>query len=100
MVLNADKCHYMCLGKATENVKFSFDGNTCVNSKEEKVLGIIIDNDLLFYSHVKKVCKDFPKTSSVIWLRKLFRTGRKKINFQFHDKIAFHILPFSMGVLF
>ena len=41
----------MCLGKATENTKFSFDGNTYVNSKEEKILGIIIDNDLFFDSH-------------------------------------------------
>ena len=28
MVLNADKWHYKCLGKDTENLKFHFDGNT------------------------------------------------------------------------
>ena len=50
-VLNADKCPYMCLDKATENTKISFDGNTYVNSKEEKILGIIIDNDFFFDSH-------------------------------------------------
>ena len=33
--------------------KWSFDGNTYVNSKEEKRPGIIIDNDLLFDGHVK-----------------------------------------------
>ena len=27
-------------------VNFSFDGNTYANSKEEKILGIIIHNDL------------------------------------------------------
>ena len=36
MVLNTDKGHYICLGKDTENAKFHFDGNTYVDSKEEK----------------------------------------------------------------
>lgn len=36
MVLNGDKCYYMCLGKNKENGKFYFDGNTYVNSEEEK----------------------------------------------------------------
>lgn len=36
MVLNADKGHYICLGKDTENAKFHFDGNAYVDSKEEK----------------------------------------------------------------
>ena len=36
MILNADKCQHMCLGKDTENEKFYFDGNTYVNSKEKK----------------------------------------------------------------
>ena len=36
MVLNADKCHYMLLGKDTENVKIYFDGNNYANSNEEK----------------------------------------------------------------
>ena len=36
MVLNADKGHYICLGKDTENAKFHFAGNTYDDSKEEK----------------------------------------------------------------
>ena len=30
IALNANKCHYMCLGKNTENSKFYFEGNTFV----------------------------------------------------------------------
>ena len=57
VVLNSDKCHCICLGKDTEHARFSFDGNTSVNRKEEKLLGIIIDNDLSFDTHIKEVCK-------------------------------------------
>ena len=59
MVSNADKCHDICLGEDAENAKFCFDMNTSVNSKEETRLGIIIDNALLFDSHVKGEFKKF-----------------------------------------
>ena len=36
MVLNGDKCHYMCLDKNPDNAKFYFDENTYVNNNEEK----------------------------------------------------------------
>ena len=82
----------MCLDKATENTKISFDGNTYVNSKEEKILGIVIDNDLFFDSHKGSVSKAFPKTSSVISLSKLFRSEREKI-FNFLIKPQFTYCP-------
>ena len=41
MVLNAGKCHFMCLGKNTENETFIFKDTIMNNSKEEKLLGII-----------------------------------------------------------
>ena len=57
MVLNGDKCHYMCLDKDPDNAKFYFDENTYVNNNEEKARGNIIDNALLFDSHIKEVCR-------------------------------------------
>ena len=51
------KCHYTRVGQATEDANFCFDGNTYVISKEEKIVDIIIDNALLFDSHIKEVCK-------------------------------------------
>ena len=39
MVLNAGKCHFMCLGKNTENEAFTFKDTIMNNSKEEKILG-------------------------------------------------------------
>ena len=57
MVLNADKCHFMCRGKNTENETFIFDNFIFNNSKEEKILGITIDIKLTFKSHIKILCR-------------------------------------------
>ena len=51
MVLNAGKCHFMCLGNNTENETFLFHNILMENSKEQKILGVIIDNKLNFKSH-------------------------------------------------
>ena len=47
MSLNAGKYHSMCLGKDT-GMK---------NIKEQKILGVTIDNKLTFKSHIKNLCK-------------------------------------------
>ena len=43
----------MCLGRNTVNERFVYDNTEMKNSKEEKILGVIIDNKLRFKSHVK-----------------------------------------------
>ena len=57
MVLNADKCHFMCLDKNTENKTFIFNEFIVNNNNEEIILGITIDNELTFKSHIKILCK-------------------------------------------
>ena len=42
----------MHFGKNTENTKFYFGGNTYAICKEEKILGIMINNALLFDNHI------------------------------------------------
>ena len=37
MVLNSDKCHFMCLGQNTVNVTFVYNNIELKNSKEEKI---------------------------------------------------------------
>ena len=56
MVLNADKCHFMCLGKDTENETSIFNNFIFNNGNKEKTLGITIDNKLTFKSHIKILC--------------------------------------------
>ena len=64
MVSNSSKCHLMCLGQNTVNEKFVYDNIEMKNSKEKKILGVIIDNILRFESHVKNLCK---KASQKTW---------------------------------
>ena len=51
------KCHYMCIGRNTENEKFEFDKLLLENDKEEDVLGATIDNKFTFNSQIKSICR-------------------------------------------
>ena len=51
------KCHYMYLDENKKNNAFNFKNISLKNSKEEVVLGLTIDNKLLFDNHVKKICR-------------------------------------------
>ena len=44
MVLNAGKYNFMCLRNNTENETFLFNNILIENTKETKILGVIIDN--------------------------------------------------------
>ena len=52
---NADKCHL--LTTSNETVTVNVNGFEINNSKEEKLLGIKIDRQLSFKSHVTSLCK-------------------------------------------
>ena len=57
MVLNAKKCHYICFGTSSENDDFILDGIKLPNSCKEKILGVIIDNELKFDPYIRSMCK-------------------------------------------
>ena len=57
MVFNAGKRHFMNLGSNTENKTFLFYSILIENSKEQKIIGVIIDNKLNFKSHISELCK-------------------------------------------
>ena len=54
----------MCLGQNTANETLVYDNTEIKNSREEKILVVIIENELRFKSHVKNQCK---KASQKIW---------------------------------
>ena len=56
MILNLEKCHYMCLGKDSAGDLLRFCGEDLVASELETVLGIQIDNKLNFENHIKSLC--------------------------------------------
>ena len=80
MVLNVDKCHFMCLGKDTKNLTFIFSNFISNNCNEEKMLGISIDNKQTFQSRSEN--RGFIKAiKSPKWFP-------EKINVQFRSLIT------------
>ena len=55
MILNPEKCHFMCLGKDSASDLLRFCGEDLVASELETVLGIQIDNKLNFENHIKSL---------------------------------------------
>ena len=92
MVLNADKCHFKCLGKDTGYETFIFNNLIFNNSNEEKILGIIIDNKLIFKSHIKILCRK--ATQKIGALSKLLN------HLSDSQKIFFNIFEFHINSQF
>ena len=58
MKLNTDKCHFMILGKSSnQDVTVNVGSSVIGNTEEEKLLGVMIDKKLTFETHINKLCK-------------------------------------------
>ena len=66
MILNPDKCHYMCLGKDAVNDILKLCDVELKSSELETVLGIEIDQKLTFNCHVKTLCSKAAKKTKRI----------------------------------
>ena len=66
MVLNAKKCRYMLFGIGSETDDFVFNGINLSNSCEEKILSVIIDNELKFDPLTRNMCKKAAQTLGVL----------------------------------
>ena len=94
MVLNVKKCHYMCFGIGSENVDFIFDGIKLRNSCEEKILGVITDNELKFDPHIRNMCKKTAQKLGVLnRVSSLLDPEKKKLVFNVVIKSYFSYCP-------
>ena len=94
MVLNADKCHFMGLGKDTENETFIFNNSIFNSSNEEKRLGITINNKLTFKSHNKILCrKAAQKIGALSRLLNHLSNSQKRLIFSSTIKSQFNYCP-------
>ena len=57
MIPNRDKCHLIVLGDSNSTCNFTRNVTTRESSKEEKVLGITIDDKLVFTSYLGNIIK-------------------------------------------
>ena len=54
IILNPDKHQFLTLGFNKPFPNFFFENTIIKNATEEKIFGIVIDNNLNFKSHMKK----------------------------------------------
>ena len=57
MKLNEDKCHFLILGKLNEHMFAKVGDELIWESTEEKLLGVTIDKNINFNSHLSILCK-------------------------------------------
>ena len=58
MIINPDKCKYMCMSKnSDDNDTLSLNEFNLKKSDYEIILGITIDQKLIFNKHIKNLCK-------------------------------------------
>ena len=66
MVLNAKKCYYMCFGTSSENDDFILDGIKLPKSCKEKILDVMIDNELKFDPRIRSMGKQAAQKLGVL----------------------------------
>ena len=94
MVLNAKKCHYICFGIGSENDDFIFDEIKLLNICAEKILGVIIDNELKFDPHIRSMCKKATRKLRVLnRISSLLGPEKKKLVFNAVIKSHFNYGP-------
>ena len=57
MVLNSERCHYICIGKNCADDTCMHNDKKFKNSKEETILEVIIDKELTFDSRINRMYK-------------------------------------------
>ena len=101
MILNPDKCHFLTLGFNKPFPDFSFDNTIIKIVTEEKILGIVINNNLNFKSYMKKICeKANQKPSALARISKLRTPTQREKNNKFFYQRTIYLLSFDMDVFF
>ena len=57
MTLNPGKCHYMVIGGRDLSHEIMLSNSKIISSNEEKLLGIFLDSELIFQSHIGSLCR-------------------------------------------
>ena len=57
MKLNQDKCHFLISGNINEHLFAKVGDELIWESAEEKLLGVTIDKNLNFNTHLSNICK-------------------------------------------
>ena len=66
MLLNPDECHFLTLSLNKPFPDFFYENAIIKDVTNEKNLGIVIDNNLNFKSHIKKICEKVNQKRSAL----------------------------------
>ena len=84
----------MCFGTISENDDFILDGIKLPKSCEEKILGVIIDNELKFDPHIRSMCKKAAQKLGVLnRISSLLDPEKKRLVFNAVIKSHFNYCP-------
>ena len=86
MVLNLEKSDFMCIGQKTDDAETLKFNNLAINSKEVEILGITLDRNMNFHTHIKNISRS--KTKGSVKNQSLPRSKKKSFIIQVNDKIS------------
>ena len=85
----------MCLGIVSENDDIIFEGRKLSDSSKEKILGVIIDNDLKLDPHIRSMCEKAAQKLGVLnSISSLLDPEKKRLVFNAVIKSHFSCCPF------
>ena len=95
MVLNPRKFHFMCIGKnVTDSELLNFNDLILKNCREVEILGITLDRNLKFRSHIKKPFRKVgQKLSTLIRVSSYIDTNKKSLLYKSMIKSQFTYCP-------
>ena len=67
MNLNSGKCHLLISGHKYEHLWVQIGKNMAWEENKLKLLGITVDNELIFDGHISNICLEANKKISVLW---------------------------------
>ena len=80
MKLNKDKCHFLISGNLNEHLFVKVGDELIWESAEQKLLGVTIDKNLNFNSHLLKLCNNIGrKVTALARIAKLLPFNKRKL---------------------
>ena len=87
MKANPDKFQAIAIGNKSKNgeIKFTLDGNEILCDNEVKLLGVTIDSQLKFKTHISEICRKASRQLNVLKRigKNLSKLGRLTIYYSF-----------------
>ena len=97
MVTNVDKCPLIT--STSEEVSIKIENEIIKNSLQEKRLGIVIDNRIIFEPHMKNLCKkEGQKLHALARIANYMDISNKTQHYECTYSFTIVILPVDMDV--